>query len=419
MTPEAQPAEKNERVLVLSALVLIGTTFSIGFHYWQRAYLGMKYPYDTFLFYPPDRFGDFFKVLIEAARFNNHVPKTGMQYTPFTHMLATGMGYIPPKAAFALAIGAFLATLVALLFRFAADALPDVWIKIQTVFILVGLSYPVLFLLDRSNLEVLLFPAITGFFYFYYLRPSAPRWAAYACLVLAICLKLYPAVLLVIPISDRRFKEVAYSVAACLAVFALSMGALSLVRHESVAQTVYWATYAVKAGQGQRLLGVHMAHSLFGVLAVVSAPFTPFWGIQWFVRPYLVFVVAAFAAIAAYVLFVEKEPWRKAALLLISALLLPYVSSDYTLVHLYPVIVLFLGAGGLTRRRAMTYTVLFALLLVPMDYFIFFWPRFYSRLTDRMVSEVSTSVLVYPTVMVIIVALIVYDGFRARAAGDR
>jgi hypothetical protein len=49
-----------------------------------------------------------------------------------------------------------------------------------------------------------------------------------------------------------------------------------------------------------------------------------------------------------------------------------------------------------------------------MDYYVFEWARFYSRFTDRLVSEVSTSVLVYPAAMVAIAVLIVYEGLRAR-----
>jgi hypothetical protein len=267
---------------------------------------------------------------------------------------------------------------------------------------------------DRSNLEALVFPAIAGFFYFYYLRPEKKRWLAYICLAVAICLKIYPATLLLIPLSDKRFKGALYTALGCLAAEGVSMFALGVVTGDGFVGTIQAAVRAVQGGQGQHLLGVHMAHSLFGAIALLIEPFTRAEAILAVVRPYLAFTIVVFAAIAAYVLFVEKEPWRKAALLLLSALVLPYVSSDYTLIQLYPAIVLFLAAGGMSRARATTYTVLFAVLLVPTDYYVFQSPRFLSRMAEHMVSEVSTSVLVYPAVMLTIMALIVYDGFRQR-----
>jgi len=99
------------------------------------------------------------------------------------------------------------------------------------------------------------------------------------------------------------------------------------------------------------------------------------------------------------VLFREQESWRKAALMVMAAITLPFVSGDYTTPLMYFPLVLFLNAPRVTRHDAV-YAVLFGLLLVPVDY---------RYLRGFATIDTSVSIFVYPAVLVALTVLILRD----------
>jgi hypothetical protein len=76
--------------------------------------------------------------------------------------------------------------------------------------------------------------------------------------------------------------------------------------------------------------------------------------------------------------------------LVVCALLLPMENHDYTLIHLFLPLALFVLAAGCGRRWWLV-ALLFAVPLVPADYVYFSFQGF--------VYDVSTSVLVYPAAL--------------------
>jgi hypothetical protein len=416
MMPEIGSARKNDRVMLLATIVLVGTTVSMGYHYLLGAYYNRGYPYNGFLFRPWDHFNDFYNVYRWVDVFNTHGPVYGVQYTPFAHVLMTGARVLPDWVGLALVAALFLTSMIFLVWRFYVDGLDGASAKVRTAAILVALSYPVIYTLDRGNLEMLVFPFLVGFFYWYYLHPSDRRWPAYVCLAAAVCLKMYPATLLLLPLSDRRYRDFAGLVLGVAGLAGASTFVLGLIDGYGFIGTAQRALTAVQGGQSQWYDGVRFAHTAWGALGVLIARYAPNETWLSLAGPYMAFAVCAFLAVAAYVVFVETEPWRKAAMLMLAALVLPYVSADYTLIHLYPVIAVFLAAGGLTRLRGRTYAALFATLLIPLDYRWFEYARFGKGLPVGVTTEVSSSVVLYPAIMLVIMGLIVWDGFRARKA---
>ena len=74
--------------------------------------------------------------------------------------------------------------------------------RLQQVAVLVLLSYPVLFVIDRGNLEMVVFIWLAAFFYLYYGRGS--RWA-WIPLALAIAGKYYWITLWSCPFATGRY----------------------------------------------------------------------------------------------------------------------------------------------------------------------------------------------------------------------
>jgi hypothetical protein len=387
------------RISTLAAVVLLGTTVCAIFHYICSQYLGLGYPYSTFLFKPKEHFGDFFDSYHAAGAFLHH--GTAIVYTPFSHMMMTVLTVFPAWLSFVFVTAAFLVTLVFLIGRYAVRKAANGTQRVVYMAILILLSYPVLITLDRGNMEMLVFVSLFWFLHFYYVRKS--RWA-WVFLSAAIAMKFYPATLLVLLVSDRRFRQAALAAGGAIVGLAVSTLALGALSGDGPAGVVRHTIDTLGGGYNQlyalHLAGVHWGHSLWGAMSVIfqvgnGGKVPDMSGLS---SLYLIAAVTVFALIATYVVLVERSAWRKVALLVMCAIVLPYISNDYTLLHLYLPLMIFLSAAPASRRDA-TFIVLFGLLLVPVDYF-YFW------------GDTSISVLFYPTVMTILAALIIRDGLR-------
>jgi hypothetical protein len=389
-------------------LVLVGTVTAIAYHYLVGFYWSHGYPETTFLFKPSDRFNDWYLPYAYAGEFI----KGGT--APFIYFplafLAIAAGTMGPAwVGFALLIAAFLTVLILALRGWVVDCEQHVLTKVQYVFILVVLSYPVLFLVDRTNLDLLMFVLIAGFFYFHYVRES-PRLAV-LFLASAIAFKLYPATLLLVLLAERRYRSAAatallaaaMSAAALVTLGALSGRGLMEMVHLSNAEKGAYQQYMVVLGGG-----LQHGHSLWGLLRLPGyLNGTALAG--WETKAYTVLAVLVFIGIAAHIVFREKEPWKRVLLAIAPTVLLPFVSSDYTLIYLYFPLIFFVNAPRSSRWDAV-YIVLFALLLIPVDYHYLFY--------DYVLDGISVSVVVYPLVLLALMTLAILDRPpSARTAG--
>jgi hypothetical protein len=273
---------------------------------------------------------------------------------------------------------------------------------VQYGFILVVMSYPVLFALDRTNLEILLFVFIAGFFYFLYVRESV--WLAALFLAAAIAFKAYPATLLVLLVAERRFKACALAVAFALALTAVGTAAMAVLGHFSLSalwemnshgKALYQQTMVIQGG------GVQHGHSLWVLVELPSylavRPIT-----HWQTTLYEAAAALIFILLSVHVVFRETERWKRVLLVMVPALLLPFVSADYTLIQLYFPLVFFLNTRRVSRWDV-EYVILFAVLLIPVDYYYSAIPRG---------DVVSISIVVYPVAMLALVLLAIWDSRR-------
>jgi hypothetical protein len=273
--------------------------------------------------------------------------------------------------------------------------------KVQYGFILIVLSYPVLFALDRTNLEILLFVFFAGFFYFLYVRESV--WLAALFLAAAIAFKLYPATLLVLLLAERRFKACALTIIFALGLTVIGTAAMAGLGHFSLAalwqmdsngKAFYQQTMVIGGG------GIQHGHSLWGLVALP----TYLHGeavLHWRTMLYEVAAGLIFLLLALHVIFRETERWKRVLLLMVPAVLLPFVSADYTLIQLYFPLVFFLNARRASRWDV-AYVALFGVLLIPVDYH-------YLVLSGY---GVSTSVIIYPVAMLALMLLAIVDSQR-------
>jgi hypothetical protein len=393
---------KRRRVRLLGSIVLIGTVTSIAFHYAMGFWLAKGYPYSTFLFQPVDHFGDWNNTYLYAQAFL-HGGMGSLVYFPFAFLVVAGATVFPVEVGFALLVGVFIVVLVAMVRRWVVDGEEHPVLRLQYGFILVALSYPVLFVLDRANLEMLLFVFIAGFFYFLYVRRSP--WLAAFCLAAAIAFKLYPATFLLLLLAEHRVRLFVVTIGIAVGFTALGAGLLAVagghgvgeVLRLSVAEKSVNMNNGVAASQG-----LQHGHTLWGLLRLPSEALhgePP----EWQTALYAVAAALIFVLIAIHVVLREKELWKRVLLVTAAALLLPFVSADYTLILLYFPLLFFVNVRRAGRWDGV-YTALFGVLLIPVDYYYF------AHLYD-----VSISVIVYPLALLALVGLAVCD--RA-PAGD-
>jgi hypothetical protein len=113
----------------------------------------------------------------------------------------------------------------------------------------------------------------------------------------------------------------------------------------------------------------------------------------------------AFLALSFQLLYWRGRFWKKVLLLVVAMNLLPQVSADYKMLHIFVPLFLFVNQD-LPEKSDLLYAILFGLLLIPKDY---------ARLGLH--PEASTSVLLTPVIMLFAaIAVVVEEAGNRRTA---
>ena len=108
-----------------------------------------------------------------------------------------------------------------------------------------------------------------------------------------------------------------------------------------------------------------------------------------------------------YVIIIEKEFWKKVAVLVFIMLLFPQISADYKLIHIYIPLLLFVNASQ-GKKYDLFYTIMFSLLMIPKDYYLL-----YSVLSDSGKYDISVGVLINPMIMIVMMFFIIITGIKS------
>lgn len=227
-------------------------------------------------------------------------------------------------------------------------------------------SYPFWFEFEQANVEWILC-LLVGCGVMALLRGRG--FTAAACFGIAGSMKIYPLVLVGLLLSRRQYKQAAAAFVVC--------GVSTMVGLWLVCPDLATSWHGTQVGLETfrqwyvlRYEQVGFDHSLVGLgkalsLVVLSGPLAP-QGLALLVNLYM--VVAAFAGVVLYFDRIRKLPVINQVLCVVAAtILLPPVSYDYTLLHLYlPWALLVMVA--LERRECkgmMAGMVCFAILFAP------------------------------------------------------
>ena len=401
---------KETKIRDIAAIILIGFSVSVFFHYFMGLYLNLPYPYNTFLFSPNDKFADFF-ILYDTMQYRQ--PYIGNHLSaqfPFLNLICYGFRILPRVDSLIVYTLLFLCAFITftVLYTYAGDYKKH----ISELFIISLLSYPILFTIDRGNLESLLLISLLAFVYFYQKKKYL---LSVAFLSFAIAMKLFPVVFLVIYLSDKKYKEVflAGLFTGLLTFFSLLFFKGGFL--ENLTLLVSGANLVPL----NRFLGtdliVQRGVSLFTLIKIFFIETNLLQKVDMvkFLGIYVKTAIIVFLFIAAYVVFWEKDFWKKNAILVIAMLLLPQVSADYKLIHIFVPLFLFINAPR-PDRLDWIYISLFGLLLIPKDYYLL------SRvISDAGVADISISVIINYIALITMLLLIIGTGLKNRISPEK
>ena len=345
-----------DRALRIYLVILIGIFLiewgSAAFHAFV---LHTGYPTNTTLLEPVSRFSDWSNFVLRVS----HYGEPGMQTRS-----DLGLPYpypLPSLYIFLIFVKLFTHTtrayVVFTAFSFVAVT-SAFWLflyrrtqanklELSTVWFTLFLGFPALFVLDRGNIEVFLWLLIAAALVSFLNRRS---YLAAFFFALAACMKVYPALYFLLFLPRRQYKAAA--IGACLTLV------FSVATLAAIGPSIPGALHDMAAGAQLlhvQVLTVHYGllrfdHSIFGLEKQFmfrsllhtdpSVWYYPVLAVK-SLRVYSILAPVAFAAI--YFFKLRHLPLlNQFSALTICAITFPYVSYDYTLVHMYLVFAVFL-----------------------------------------------------------------------------
>jgi len=385
----------KQPVIIISYSIIFATTIAILKYSLINYFYLPGYPNSTFLFNPSDRFNDFINMIetckiLDPYNSNNFLPSV---YFPFSNLFFYSFYKISYES---ILISMLLFSIIFLAcFYILFRKMIQLDSKTKTLlFISILISYPVIFSIDRMNLEIYLF-LFTLTFIFFYLQKK--YFIAILFLSFAICMKLYPILFLLLFIQDKNYKAITNTIiiSLLLTFFSLALFTGGVIQNSNSLITNLNHFNNFYSGSS----GLQHNSSIYGLVKIF------FRGVYSYIfkygnedansttnlflkYPYLIFVALYFIIITTYILLIEKTFWKKVFLIISMTILLPHVSFDYKLLTIIIAIILFIENTS-NEKNSKFYSVSFALLIIPNSYFYF-------------ANDISIGVIINPVIMLLI-----------------
>ena len=391
----------------ISIACFIGTSLAILYYVLFRHTI--FWSSNTFLFNPMSRFSDFYNNYdnwnLRGDKNLQYVKQeSGPSLQPLWDITSFSLAKISNRHVAlwihnSLAIG----TLISVLSWAVRKIRPQAKYVRLSLLVLVGSSYPLLFTIDRANLEwlsaVLLVVALS-------LDEERPRASAIA-LALAIAVKPWAAVIVLWYLIEKRRGD------ACrvMAVYMFLLVSTTLTirynygidfRDDPLAALTNYGAYQDSMVDGDQ--GQAFGHSLYGAVKYVfqiidgSVP-------NWLTFGYFILAVVIFAVIVGLNLHLKLIGVAAYYPLLIAVSLLPWVSADYKLLNILVCgVIVIVGWPETLSRIRQLHVVFFVILLIPKAYISL------GKANPQIIaSSVSVSVLLSPLCIVLLLTTYFID----------
>lgn len=366
----------------ISALVLLSLiAWQISFIGGQ--FLGLSFPYNTFLYYQGAQFTDF---TIQDKSFylmrdNGWIFQRVDQPYEFAYFPTSAYAFFIFYLLYPTApVHAYLFSVVVMIciaaftLGYALRSSPMAKMFWAVVLLTLLTSYPFMIMFDRANIEGMIW-----FFLFLGIVSFVNNRFIASGLFFAIAasMKVYPGIFLLLLLSKRKYKEF------ILAIFFLAVISIiatyeltgnSCTTYNMVLKGLEW----FEATAILYRLTPGFEHSLFGLIKQIMFIFGMESQINYANVAYLYKYAVAFIFFLLYITSIRKLPFLNQLFsLTILGILLPFFSGDYTLIHLYipwGIFLIFLAydakSSGFTTKQALNILIPCAIIFTPQSYLI-------------------------------------------------
>jgi hypothetical protein len=374
---------KSYKIDIIVTIILIGFCIAAYFHLIiAGSYLGSGYngtffylP-NTFLYLPSDKFMDFFNPMELVQDFDPYINNDNLttntisspSYPPFTYIIFYFFSLFTNKN---IALGIFLEIFVISTFYivvfFAWDkSLSKVW-NIRNIFALSFLTYPFLFLIDRGNIEGIIF-VFEAIFLILYLRKKFNLSLIF--LAMATAMKLYPGLLALLFLKDKRYKEFLSCSFLTLAISVISLllfkgGIVEKLHSQIDALRQYGEIHVLQPHPD--INGLSIIFSLKILIKLFQLKIDT--GSSYFIYNVTGFCIAIYGGIFYYILRFENVVWKQLTILISAGIILFNCSYDYKMISLLLPLLTYIEDRSKSRYD-MIYSICFGLLLIPKKIFI-------------------------------------------------
>ncbi len=361
----------------------------------------------SFLFYEDDRFMDYFSTIEICDKVYAGIGQA-RNYFPFAYIVLKVIGFLIQKPDLSYFITfAFTCVFIIIFYRILLKK--EKITKFLAMILITFLSYPIMFEFDRANIEYLVLLFLMLFFIFY--KKEKYKIAA-VLLSFPICMKLYPAVFILLFLNKKRFKEFFLCIFSCIVVMISSYFLLGgRIRWIPIAMfnfKMFTMDYALKG------LGVQFGHSIWSGMNYLSLITNGKVMGNTYMTIYTIIILIIALILAIYVIFIEKKEWKAITILTIMMITFPHVSFDYTLIHMYIPIVLFIAAKDTKKWENIVYSILFALTIIPMNWFQVFFNNYVT---------LNVGLIIRPIILISIILIMVitklYDMKKTMCVGNK
>jgi hypothetical protein len=397
----ADPVQAGVFARAMTYAVFVGLFAAAAWVYREGYYQGYPFPKNTFLFSAGDHFRDLYSFFSPLKHHDPLGYRAGI-YPPFAYIMMepfVWVGWTPAVFLFVAVAGGGIGWFLSR----QLDFLPLVD-RIAAVFALTFVTYPFIFAFDRGNIEVIGTLLIILLAWAMQTR----RWTLAAVAVgAAAALKGYPAILGAPLLVRGMWKQCAIAVVVALLLTLLGTIYYSFdvahswdLLHDRL--TYYNDAYVVGND------GLAYSTSLFSLLKIIIVDHFHGTGedVRSAIRPYDVVTIFLLIGMVWALWKLPLKLWQQMTLLVCALNLFPTVSADYKLLNLIVPLALFLREGT-TEKLRWWYFGIFALLMIPKNYF-------YIRPTG-----VSYSLVINPLLMTALAVMVLVSAFRARRVAER
>jgi hypothetical protein len=429
---------QQSKFRLVLAILLVGMAFAIAF-YSYTGYCGYSYPYNTFLFDPKARFSDFTDSLRSAHSPDPYL--TPAAYPPVAYVLlrlfspgVAGLliflatGIIPIAWLLSRTLRTVFQNFLELLFRRKAslesnkgfsllDSLINSTARVYLTLLLMICCEPLVICMDRANIELWVI-FMVGMSIFCYCRASFRSSVAW--LVLPICLKMYPVLLLTLFLRRNTWHLIvlALAVSVAITVFAYSLFDGGIVNNYLINQLhIEMATNKYLIGF-DGLSSTASPWNLYRVTAMTlhAIQTGTFFDSKWdwsslipqfraALPIYTSSVTVITGLIALYAALIEREVLRRIVVLLIFMVIASPSGGGYKITHIGTALVAFILIKT-HRRGDFVVLALLAFALVPKKEYMFTC----LGITDSYYADVSSGVVLNPMVMLGALIILCWNG---------